>query len=137
MRGRGNRGRNIRPDRTCTLSSLLIDRSCCTHISGEPMSQQRSLDLRPPTPPAPSPPSSLRLRLVGGGVLLSSCRDSRSMLLYTCRPPGTSTNQREARHTAGKHPTNRRRGATVWPTPHIHRKWEEPEEQLVQPGTGS
>lgn len=52
-----------------------------THISGEPSSQERSRDLRPLRLSTRSPPSSLRLRLVGGGVLLSSCRDSRSMLL--------------------------------------------------------
>lgn len=54
-----------------------------THISGEPTSQDRSLDLSPPRLSTRSPPSSLRLRLVGGGVLFSSCRDRRSMLLYT------------------------------------------------------
>lgn len=92
-RGRGNKRSNIRPDWTA-LSSELIVCSRRTHISGEPTSQERSLDLRPPTPPTPSLLSSLRLRLVGAGVLLSSCRDSRSMLLYTCRIPGESVNQR-------------------------------------------
>lgn len=54
-----------------------------THISGEPSSQERSRAFRLLRLSILSPPSSLRLRLVGGGVLFSSCRDSRSMLLYT------------------------------------------------------
>lgn len=133
--GGGSKKRsNIRPDWTCWLRLLLIGRSQRTHISGEPMSQQRSLDLRLPTPPTPSPPSSLRLRLVGGGVLLSSCRDSRSILLYTCRATGKSANQREARQTAGKHWTNQRQGGYSMPPPDTNRKWEEPEEQLVNWG---
>lgn len=52
-------------------------------ISGDPTIQDRSLDLSPLRLSMRSPPSSLRLRLVGGGVLFSSCRDKRSMLLYT------------------------------------------------------
>lgn len=68
---------------TCLLGNI-----CClfckwTHISGDPTIQDRSLDLSPLRLSMRSPPSSLRLRLVGGGVLFSSCRDKRSMLLYT------------------------------------------------------
>lgn len=55
-----------------------------THISGEPMTQLRSRLFRPPRLSSRSSFSSLRLRLVGGGVFLSSWMESRSMLLYTC-----------------------------------------------------
>lgn len=56
---------------------------CFTHISGEPTSQLRSRDFRPLRLSIRSPPSSLRLRLVGGGVRFSSCKERRSILLYT------------------------------------------------------
>lgn len=55
------------------------------HISGEPITQLRSRPLSPARPSVRSSFSSLRLRLVGGGVRRSSSSESRSMLLYTCR----------------------------------------------------
>lgn len=57
------------------------DAAVVTYISGDPTSQDRSLDFRPPRLSRRSLPSSLRLRLVGGGVLFSSWRERRSMLL--------------------------------------------------------
>lgn len=54
------------------------------HISGEPITQLRSRPLSPARPSERSSFSSLRLRLVGGGVRRSSSSESRSMLLYTC-----------------------------------------------------
>lgn len=58
-------------------------RALSAHISGEPITQLRSRPLSPARPSVRSSFSSLRLRLVGGGVRRSSSSDSRSMLLYT------------------------------------------------------
>lgn len=48
------------------------------------MTQLRSRLFKPPRLSSLSSFSSLRLRLVGGGVFLSSWMESRSMLLYIC-----------------------------------------------------
>lgn len=68
-------------------SVFLINSStepCWTYISGDPITQLRSRLFKPPRLSSRSSFSSLRLRLVGGGVFLSSWMERRSMLLYTC-----------------------------------------------------
>lgn len=84
------------------------------HISGEPMIQLRSRPLSPARLSERSSFSSLRLRLVGGGVRRSSSSESRSMLLYTCGRGWLLLMATAPRRR--KHPG-------IW---HVHISWHEP-----------